>query len=443
MFLYNTLTQTKEEFRPTGPWTTMYVCGPTVYDRPHIGNARPAVVFDTLYRLLMISNHGKVKYARNYTDIDDKIISAAEKNNEAIFNLTKRMISAYEQDIHDGLNVSFPTFMPRATDYIPDMIRLIERIITNGHAYVVDGNVLFSVASVTINGLVNHEEGATRANVRKDIGLNKRDPRDFVLWKPAKEGEISWPSPWGEGRPGWHIECSAMSSALLGETFDIHAGGHDLIFPHHEAEIYQNVGAFGVTPARFWLHNGHVTVNGRKMSKSEGNFITVQDILKDVRGDVARLALLTPHYRQPFDWNDRIVEQAQANMEKFHLALMDHDWDNGQFDDQFISYLNDDLNTPKAFQRLHELAGMALKGDGKAANALVTSAQMVGLMDDPDSWWDVGFDEDEINRLVQARHVARSNKQWATADEIRQQLSDMGVSLEDTQNGTIWRVAYR
>ena len=324
LLLYNTLSRRKEEFAPLDPANVrMYVCGPTVYDLPHIGNARPVIVFDVLYRLLRASyGPAHVRYVRNITDVDDKINAAAKSGGISIRELTERTAAEFHADA-DALLALPPDAEPRATDYIAGMIAMIELLIAKGHAYEADHHVLFAVGSLADYGrLSRRSRGELIAGARVEVAPYKRDPADFVLWKPSPDDLPGWDSPWGRGRPGWHIECSAMGEALLGETFDIHGGGLDLIFPHHENEIAQSVAAHDGKPlARYWLHNGFVTVNGEKMAKSEGNFVTIRDVLAAAPGEAARYAILTAHYRDPLDWTDERLTQARHALDRFYLAL--------------------------------------------------------------------------------------------------------------------------
>ncbi|MBX7147063.1 MAG: cysteine--tRNA ligase, partial [Alphaproteobacteria bacterium] len=360
---FNTLSRVKEDFHPIDPHNVrIYVCGPTVYDYAHIGNARPVVVFDTLFRLLRHKYGIKnVTYVRNITDIDDRIIQIAQKNNEDIKDLTTRTIDAYHQDMY-ALNALLPTFEPKATDYIDAMIDMIQGLIDKKYAYVADGHVLFHVPSMDDYGQLSQRSlDEMIAGARVEIASYKKHPADFVLWKPSTDDQPGWDSPWVHGRPGWHIECSAMSASLLGETFDIHGGGLDLIFPHHENEIAQSQCYHKGKPlAKFWMHNGFVQVNNEKMSKSLGNFFTVRDLLeKGFAGETIRLALLSGHYRQPIDITEKTLHDAKSQLDRFYLALRDcptNDLKNKNINiDNIFEALGDDLNIPLALSHLHEM----------------------------------------------------------------------------------------
>ena len=375
--VYNTLTRRKEPFVPLDPHhVRLYVCGPTVYDFAHIGNGRPYVIFDVLTRLLR-HLYPKVTYARNITDIDDKIIVAAQKNKEEIFDLTRRTTDYFQEDMK-AIGNSPPDIEPHATTHVKEMVSMIATLIEKEHAYEKDGHVLFSVRSFPSYGRLSrcqHDEMI--AGARVEVAPYKRDPEDFVLWKPSEKGVPGWKSPWGYGRPGWHIECSAMSSKYLGETFDIHGGGQDLIFPHHENEIAQSQACFGPkTFARIWLHNGMLTVNGEKMSKSLGNFITVHQLLEKLPGEVIRLVLLSAHYRQPLDWNENTVFQCRQSLDRFYTALRGRDLSEKQPACETVKVaLEDDLNTPLAISALHDLVTRLNKArNEKEKNKLASSS---------------------------------------------------------------------
>lgn len=422
----------------------MYVCGPTVYDRPHIGNARAAVVFDVLYRLLA-AEYGmeQVTYARNITDVDDKINTAAKENGESILSLTTRTTEFFHADM-DALNVLKPTIEPRATAHIAEMIAMIAALIAKGHAYEAKRHVLFRVGSYGGYGkLSGRSLDEMIAGARVEVAPYKENPADFVLWKPADEqDDVSsvFDSPWGRGRPGWHIECSAMSTKYLGADFDIHGGGRDLIFPHHENEVAQACAANpGSHFAGTWVHNGFLTVNGEKMSKSLGNFITVHDLLeKGVKGEVIRLALLSTHYRKPLDWSDKLLEDSKKTLDGFYRALLSAA---GQEDKSNLAALADDLNTPEAFAHLHALAGKANSGDEAARHALYTSGRLLGFFNEtPEQWFGTAGGDSAIDAQIQARIEAKKAKNWAEADRIRATLLADGIVLEDKPDGTtIWR----
>ncbi len=454
LFLHNSLTRRKERFIPLDPaHVGMYVCGPTVYDRAHIGNARPAVVFDVLARLLR-RLYPRLTYVRNVTDVDDKINARAAENHEPIAALTARTLDLYHRDM-DALGVARPDEEPRATDHIAKMIDLITRLIEGGHAYEAEGHVLFSVASFPDYGrLSGRSPEELRAGARVEIAPYKRDPGDFVLWKPSPPDLPGWESPWGpnhgRGRPGWHIECSAMSWRYLGTDFDIHGGGGDLLFPHHENEMAQSCCAFpGHHFARVWLHNGMLLVNGEKMSKSLGNIITVGDLLARVPGEAVRLALLKTHYRGVLDFSEATLTSAREELSRFYRALQRHGRRkrNGvAAPDAVINALCDDLNTPLAISALHKLADDAMAGDGEAAHALWAGGHELGLLwlEDPDAWFQYDVigkprGTETIEQKIAERAAARRAKNFARADEIRKDLADAGIILEDNADGTTWR----
>jgi cysteinyl-tRNA synthetase len=448
--LYNTLSRRKEEFAPLDRTAVrMYVCGPTVYDLPHIGNARPVVVFDVLYRLLRASyGPANVRYVRNITDVDDKINAAAKSAGIGIRELTERTATEFHADA-DALLALRPDAEPRATDHIAGMIAMIERLIAKGHAYEAERHVLFAVASLAEYGrLSRRSRDELIAGARVEVAPYKRDPADFVLWKPSPEDLPGWPSPWGRGRPGWHIECSAMGEALLGETFDIHGGGLDLIFPHHENEIAQSLAAHdGKKLARYWLHNGFVTVNGEKMAKSEGNFVTIRDVLAEAPGEAARYALLTAHYRDPLDWTSERLALARHALDRFYLALRGGERAHaGTPDARVAAALHDDLNTPLALAALHELLAELNKSAAaeraRARATLVASGALMGLLQqDPEAWLKGDAEGAEIDALVAQRTAARQARDFAEADRIRAVLAIRGVVLEDGPSGTTWRRA--
>ena len=431
--LHDTLTREKRPFVPLNPQRiTMYVCGPTVYGRAHIGNARPAVVFDTLARLIRHEfGQNSLVYARNVTDVDDKIIAAAEAESVDPSVITGRYERHYLEDM-GALGVQPPTIAPHATQEIGAMVAMIDRLIELGNAYEAQGHVLFSVPSDPDYGILSkRDRDAMVAGARVEVAPYKRDPADFVLWKPSGEGVIGWDSPWGRGRPGWHIECSAMIKAHLGETIDIHGGGLDLIFPHHENEIAQSRCAHGGLPlARFWVHNGFVDMGAEKMSKSLGNIVTPAELLaQGHKGETLRLALLSAHYRQPLPWTDALVTQAKTNLDKLYRAAGDAQ--PGAPDAGVIDALSDDLNTPLAFTRL-----MALDD----ASAVKASASLLGLLQiSSEGWFRGSGDEGAIEARIVKRAEAKKNRDFATADRIRDELKAEGVILEDGPSGTTWR----
>lgn len=456
--LYNSLTRKKEEFVPADPErVTMYVCGPTVYNHAHIGNARPAVVFDVLARLLR-RLYPHVVYARNITDIEDKIIAAAKAQGVDISVITEKYADIYRKDM-GTLGVLAPDLEPKATETIAEMIAMMERLIAAGHAYAAEGHVLFNVPSFAEYGrLSGRDRDEMVAGARVEVAPYKKDPSDFVLWKPSDADQPGWESPWGRGRPGWHIECSAMIEKHLGETIDIHGGGIDLQFPHHENELAQSACSHGQAPlARFWLHNGFVNIESEKMSKSLGNVLLVNDLIKQAPGEAIRLALLNGHYRQPLDWTAEGLTQAKRMLDRLYGALRNladvkAEPANDAAPDAFVDALLDDLNTPKALAVLFDLAKQAntatdsgTKAQLKAA--LIGAGRMIGILEmDPEAWFAGGgaashIDGEEIERLIAARNAARKAKDFAEADRIRDELAAQGIQIEDGPQGTSWRVA--
>jgi cysteinyl-tRNA synthetase len=431
--LYDTLARAKREFVPQDPnRITMYVCGPTVYGRAHIGNARPAVVFDTLARLIRHEfGENSLVYARNVTDVDDKIIAAAEAEGVDPSVITERYERHYLADM-GALGVRPPDIAPHATQEIAPMIAMIERLIGLGHAYEAQGHVLFSVASDPDYGVLSkRDRDAMIAGARVEVAPYKRDPADFVLWKPSGEGVIGWDSPWGRGRPGWHLECSAMIERHLGETIDIHGGGLDLVFPHHENEVAQSRSAHGGLPlARFWVHNGFVDMGSEKMSKSLGTIITPAELLaQGHRGETLRLALLSAPYRQPLSWTDDVAAQAKTNLDKLYRTAGDAEADAP--DEGMVEALRDDLNTPLALTRL-----MALEDPGMIKG----SAALLGLLQSStEEWFRSGADEAVIEARIAERAEAKKNRDFAAADRIRDELKAEGIILEDGPGGTTWR----
>ncbi|HYC96043.1 MAG TPA: cysteine--tRNA ligase [Sphingomicrobium sp.] len=431
--LYDTMTREKRPLVPINPKRiTMYVCGPTVYGRAHIGNARPAVVFDTLARLIRHEfGPNSLVYARNVTDVDDKIINSAREEGVDTSVITERYERFYLEDM-GALGVQPPTIAPHATQEIPAMIAMIERLVELGHAYQEQGHVLFHVPSDPTYGVLSgRDREAMLAGARVEVAPYKRDPADFVLWKPSEEGVVGWDSPWGRGRPGWHIECSAMIRAHLGETIDIHGGGLDLIFPHHENEVAQSRCAHrGIPLARHWVHNGFVDMGAEKMSKSLGNVITVDQLLAaGHRGEVLRLALLSAHYRSPLPWTDQLVAQSKASMDRFYRSAGDAE--PGEVDAGVVEALKDDLNTPLALSRLAAIDDPA---------TLKASAQLLGLVTvSQDEWFRGEGDAGEIEARIARRSEAKKNRDFATADRIREELKSEGILLEDGPSGTTWR----
>ena len=431
--LYDTMTREKRPFVPLNKQRiTMYVCGPTVYGRAHIGNARPAVVFDTLARLIRHEfGETSLIYARNVTDVDDKIIAAAEEEGVDPSVITERYEQHYLEDMR-ALGVRDPDIAPHATAEIGPMIAMIERLIGLGHAYEAEGHVLFHVPSDPTYGVLSHRDReAMLAGARVEVAPYKRDPADFVLWKPSAEGVIGWDSPWGRGRPGWHLECSAMIERHLGETIDIHGGGLDLIFPHHENEIAQSRCAHAGAPlARFWVHNGFVDMGAEKMSKSLGNIITPADLLAaGHQGETLRLALLSAHYRSPLPWTGALIDQSKTILDRLHRV--GGNADAGEIDAEVVEALSDDLNTPAALTRLQAIDDPAV---------LKASAALLGILTGTaDEWFRGGEDEASIETRIAERSEAKKKRDFATADRIRDELEADGIVLEDGPAGTTWR----
>ena len=451
--LYNTLSRSKEGFAPLDSGNVrMYVCGPTVYDFAHIGNARPVIVFDVLYRLLRhLYGEGHVKYVRNITDVDDKINAAAKAKGESIRELTDRTAKIFHEDVAALLCLP-PDVEPRATEHIGQMISMIERLIASNHAYVADHHVLFAVGNDPGYGkLSRRNRDEMIAGARVEVAPYKRDPADFVLWKPSPEGLPGWELPWGRGRPGWHIECSAMSETHLGTSFDIHGGGLDLIFPHHENEIAQSECVHGGKMfARYWLHNGFVTVEGAKMAKSEGNFRTIRDVLAEAPGEAARLAMLMGHYRDPLDWTSDRLTQAKQGLDRFYLALRGaaKPGKDAALPAKVQAALEDDLNTPLAIAALYEILAELNKAEDAARKSELQQAVIAGgavmglLQQDPEAWLKGDNDDAaEVEKLIAARNAARKAKNFAEADRIRTDLALKGILLEDGAGGTTWRRA--
>lgn len=455
--LYDTAAREKRVFEPQDPKrVTMYVCGPTVYNYAHIGNARPPIVFDVLRRLL-IRTYGAdaVVYARNITDIEDKIIKASLETGAPIADITKKFAEIYNADT-TALNVMAPTIEPWATGHVPEMIDMIEKLVRRGYAYVGKEGVWFSVKQMKDYGkLSGRKLEDNEAGARVEVDADKRDPADFALWKFAKPGEPEdaiWDSPWGRGRPGWHIECSAMAAKHLGKTIDIHGGGIDLQFPHHENEIAQSECAHGEVMANYWLHNGFLDMGGEKMSKSLGNVVLMHDLLKQWPGEVLRFAMLSGHYRAPLDWTEDLLKQAKVTLDRIYGALR-RVWDaeGGEARDTgVVRALEDDLNTPEALAELSRLAGEAntaadQKDAAAMANAkanLLAAGKLLGLLTLTPKDWEQGGDNDEnarIDALVQARVDARANKDWAEADRIRNELAAEGIEIMDGAGGSTWR----
>ena len=458
IFLYNSLTRRKEQLETLHPDRVgMYVCGPTVYNLAHIGNARPAVIFDVLARLLRLF-YSDVTYVRNITDVDDKINAASVETGEKIGLITERFTAAYHQDMA-ALNIAQPDVEPRVTDHIEQIVNMIESLVEREHAYLAEGHVLFDIKSFPEYGeLSGRSTDDMIAGARVEIAPYKRDPMDFVLWKPSTSELPGWESPWGRGRPGWHIECSAMAESHLGDTFDIHGGGRDLIFPHHENEIAQSVCAHGGSPyCRMWVHNGFVTVEGQKMSKSLGNVQLVRDLLDQAPAEAIRLALLSTHYRAALDWTTVRLDEAKRTLVKWYRALEGCNTDSlsGEpvLDSEVISALCDDLNTSVVFARIHQLVSdLGQSSDpteqAKLKHTIVASADVLGLLQqDPttalaaltaSSLKRNDIDTAWIEQRIEDRRLARINKDFEQADHIRDELSAAGIRIEDSADGTTW-----
>ena len=447
---YNTLSRKKERFEPIDPKNVrVYVCGPTVYSRIHIGNARPIVVFDVLVRLLR-HVYPKVTYVRNITDVDDKINKRAAEAEIAIDALTQKTIEQFHADCKE-LGALEPDEEPRATKHIPEMIAMIKILLEKGHAYEKEGHVLFDAAKFPNYGnFLGRSVDEMKAGARVKVAPYKKSPMDSVLWKPSKDKDKSWDSPWGEGRPGWHIECSAMSLKHLGAEFDIHGGGADLVFPHHENEICQSYAAHGKHMARYWLHNGYVERKGEKMAKSSGNSVNMDTLLKKSRGEVIRLALLQTHYRKPLDFSYAILDEAETVLDKFYRAVGEVEAsDEGEVDKEFLKELGDDLNTPNALKKLHKLADEIKRGDLEKRQILKRSANMIGLLENTESQWlrrqhfPIFYKETKekiIDDLIEVRKNLRKSKNFDAMDAIRDILQKhWNITLEDTPEGTTWR----
>ncbi len=451
--IYNTLSREKEIFTPLDDQNVrMYVCGPTVYDFAHLGNARPVVVFDTLYRLLK-RHYPRVTYVRNITDVDDKIMAKARESGEPIGAITKRTAQAYHDDM-TALNALPPDIEPYATQHIPQMIAMIGQLIDKGHAYAAEGHVLFNVPSMPDYGqLSRRSRDDLIAGARVDVAPYKKDAADFVLWKPSTGDQPGWDSPWGRGRPGWHIECSAMAREHLGITFDIHGGGLDLIFPHHENEIAQSRCSHDGAPlAKYWMHNGFLTINSDKMSKSLGNFFTVRQLLAEYPGEAIRLALLTGHYRQPLDFSSEALDAAKAKLDRWYGALRSIQIKSVPSinpHEEFEKTLLDDLNTPEAIAYIDDRIRVLNSGNVEDEQQLIparilAASHALGLLQqEPESWFKgqskTGPTEDEVEMQIAARLAARKAKDFAEADRIRKALQEKGVVLEDGPAGTTWR----
>ena len=462
---YNSLTQKKESFHPIdSKHIKLYVCGPTIYDYIHIGNARPLVVFDVLYRFLQ-TQYPKVSYIRNITDVDDKIINRCKQLNTTAEQLVNEYTQYFHQDTK-ALNTLPPTVEPKATEHMPQMIALITRLIDNGYAYIANDHVLFSVDKSSLYGQLSHRNlDDMQAGARVEVADYKKHPLDFVLWKPAENTQPSWQSPWGVGRPGWHIECSAMATHYLGEKIDIHGGGRDLLFPHHENERIQSCCAFEHDEfSNYWLHNGYVTMSGEKMSKSIGNTFKVNDLLKENSGEVIRFLLLSTHYTKPLEWNEKNLTLASENIAKFYDTFQRYNFNPSDLKhlevklslevketmEKIHQALADDLNTPLALSVLHQLLQQANKSPSEEQRlqwlqALKQGAELLGLFAMPLEQWndqgksEIGIDVEEIEHYIEKRKQAKANKDFATADQIRDYLHQQNIAIEDTAQGTTWR----
>ena len=455
--LYNSLTNKKEDFSPIDDnHIKVYTCGPTVYNYAHIGNARPPIVSDVLVKLLKLL-YSKVTYVSNITDIDDKIIQASKEQGIPIKELTSKFEDIYNKNLSD-LNIAKPDNQPRATDYIKEMISQIKELVINGHGYESEGHVLFSVRTFPNYGILSgRDKDQQIAGSRVEVADYKDDPADFILWKPSKDDQPGWDSPWGFGRPGWHLECSAMSQKTLGVPFDIHSGGQDLIFPHHENELAQSCGANGKTEdatqyAKYWLHNGMIRFDGDKMSKSLGNILYINDLVKEFDGEVLRLLLLSTHYRQPLNWSEKALAQAQKTLDRLYRIL--HKYNDVAYTysnppKEIINSLCDDLNTPEALGQLNilfsKLQSVEQKSKTEILSQIYSGAKLLGILNkDPKDW--LGYnaksndiDLSKIEQLISDRNKFRSEKNYQKSDEIRDELKSIGVDIEDTPDGTKWR----
>ena len=439
----NSLTRKKEIFKPINPKAiTMYACGPTVYDNPHVGNARTLVVFDTLFRVLK-KIYVKVSYVRNITDVDDKIIEASKNKKKPISKITDDVTKVFHENCK-SLNCLTPTKEPKATDHIDEMVKMTESLIKKKFAYEVEGHVYFSVSSFKEYGkLSNKNLDELKAGSRVEVSKLKKNPMDFVLWKPSSTEDPGWDSPWGKGRPGWHLECSVMSEKYLGKQFDIHGGGLDLIFPHHENEIAQSCSNNSSEKfSNYWVHNGFVTINKEKMSKSLGNIISISEAVKKYSGQVVRLALLSAHYSQPLDWNDKLLEDQKTTIEKWYQLYEDT---NLEIPLDIIDTLLDDLNTPGFIAKIHELYNAANKGDDKSKKLFNSACKLIGLFDLNKNEWEnlkktnTDISEDLILKKIAARTTAKKNRDFKLADQIRDELLNKGVIIEDKKDKTIWK----
>ena len=448
IFLTNNLSNKKEKFVPINKNKIgMYVCGPTVYDDPHIGNARPLVIFDILFKVLKCKYGNKsVTYIRNITDIDDKIIQSSQDNNITITDLTKKIIKNFNDDC-DFLNCENPSQQPKATENIDLMINMISELINKGFAYENKKHIYFEVNKFKDYGcLSNIKLEDLIAGSRVEVSENKKNPEDFVLWKPSKENEPSWDSPWGKGRPGWHLECSVMSKKYLGTKFDIHGGGRDLIFPHHENEIAQSRCANDTDVfANYWLHNGFITISNEKMAKSQGNILKIKDFKKNINGQVLRLALISSHYKQPLDWNDKLLNECQKTLNKWYDCYVDVK-KKILIPDNYLEPLYDDLNTPGYISNIHKLYDRAQNGNPEDKEIFTTACNFIGLLTNTKDQWlkfkkeKSDISEEEILSKIKERDKARKNKDYKLSDKIRDELLNKGVLIEDKDGKTSWKL---
>ena len=443
IFLTNNLTNKKEKFIPINENNIgMYVCGPTVYDDPHIGNARPIVIFDILFKILK-NKFSSVTYVRNITDIDDKIIKASNEKKITISELTDKVIQSFNEDCN-YLNCEMPSHQPKATDHVNLMVEMISELIKKGFAYENNNHVYFEVKKFNDYGkLANKKLDDLIAGSRVEISDNKKNSEDFVLWKPSSDNEPSWKSPWGKGRPGWHLECSAMSKKFLGNQFDIHGGGIDLIFPHHENEIAQSRCANETKFfARYWLHNAFITMSNEKMAKSQGNILKIKDFRKKISGQVLRLALISAHYKQPLDWNNKLLDDCQSTINKWYNVYVPS---KSELSEEILQPLYDDINTPGYIANLHKLYDKALKGSDNDKKFFNTACNFIGLLNETKEEWlshkkeKANIAEAEIEKKINLRNKARVNKDYKEADNIRNFLLDKGVLIEDKDGKTIWK----
>ena len=444
LLLTNSLTRKKEIFKPINPKKiSLYACGPTVYDNPHVGNARSLVVFDVLYRILKVLYRSNVTYVRNITDVDDKIIEASHKNKMSIEEITKKITNIFHENCK-SLNCLKPSIEPKATEHIKGMIEMTASLISKGFAYENKGHVYFSVNSFKDYGkLSNKNLDELKAGTRIEVSDLKKNPVDFVLWKPSKNEDPGWESPWGRGRPGWHLECSVMSEKYLGKNFDIHGGGLDLIFPHHENEIAQSCSNNNTKSfANYWVHNGFVTINREKMSKSLGNVITISDAVNKYSGQVVRLALLSAHYSQPLDWNDELLNSQQSILDKWYNLYSEKKEDTFDID----KILLDDLNTPGYIAKIHELYNDAIKGDEQKKSKFNKACKLIGLFNISKKEWEsskkskISVSENYISKKIEERSKAKNSGNFVLADKIREELLSKGIMIEDQKGKTIWKI---